>query len=150
MNLDYDVIKWTKIYINCTQPLTGSNYGAIKTNRAVKGFQMLVDRVSLGNPFTTISFHLYVLLKVSWGTQSIYWNVMILNKVLSEIIFITRLFLLKVLSTPQSKLFVCLFKCLYIRTLSTVLCTRRLSIQSWMHEMVTKCLYIYFTSLQLE
>lgn len=40
---------------------------------------------------------------------------------LSEIIFITRLFLLKVLSTPQSKLFVCLFKCLYIRTLSTVL-----------------------------
>lgn len=75
---------------------------------------------------------------------------MILNKVLSEIIFITRLFLLKVLSTPQSKLFVCLFKCLYIRTLSTVLCTWRLYIRSWMHEMVTKCLYIYFTSLQLE
>lgn len=41
---------------------------------------------------------------------------------LSEIIFITHLFLLKVLSTPQSKLFVCLFKCLYIRTfISTVL-----------------------------
>lgn len=81
---------------------------AIKTNGAVKGFQMLVDRVSLGNTFTTISFHLYVLLKVSWGTYSIYWNVMILNKVLSEIIFITRLFLLKVLSTPKSKPFVCL------------------------------------------
>lgn len=104
---------------------------------------MLVDRVSLGNPFTTISFHLYVLLKVSWGTQSIYWNVMILNKVLSEIIFITRLFLLKVLSTPQSKLFVCLFKCLYIRTLSTVLCTRRLSIRSWMHEMVLNQMFLH-------
>lgn len=71
---------------------------------------------------------------------------MILNKVLSEIIFITRLFLLKVLSTPQSKLFVCLFKCLYIRTLSTVLYSETVNsnLDAWNgNQMFVHILYIF-------
>lgn len=71
---------------------------------------------------------------------------MILNKVLSEIIFITRLFLLKVLSTPQSKLFVCLFKCLYIRTLSTVLYSETVNsiLDAWNgNQMFVNILYIF-------
>lgn len=65
---------------------------------------------------------------------------------LSEIIFITRLFLLKVLSTPQSKLFVCLFKCLYIRTLSTVLYSETVNstLDAWNgNQMFVHILYIF-------
>lgn len=65
---------------------------------------------------------------------------------LSEIIFITRLFLLKVLSTPQSKLFVCLFKCLYIRTLSTVLYSETVNsiLDAWNgNQMFVNILYIF-------
>lgn len=72
---------------------------------------------------------------------------MILNKVLSEIIFITRLFLLKVLSTPQSKLFVCLFKCLYIRTfILTVLYSETVNstLDAWNgNQMFVNILYIF-------
>lgn len=66
---------------------------------------------------------------------------------LSEIIFITRLFLLKVLSTPQSKLFVCLFKCLYIRTfISTVLYSETVNsnLDAWNgNQMFVHILYIF-------